>query len=78
MDDMLVMASEASLINSLFMQVSKLLKLVNLDNAEWFLGMQIIRHENSLILSQKQYINQALKKYNKNRIGSSKTPFILN
>ena len=75
---MLVMAPEASLINSLFMQVSKLLKLVNLGNAEWFLGMQIIRHKNSLILSQEQYINQALEKYNKNKTGSSKTPSILN
>ena len=37
-----------------------------------------IRHENSLILSQEQYIIQALEKYNKNRASSAKTPSILN
>jgi len=68
-DDILVFAKDISLVNSLYKDLSRIsnLEISNLGEIKEFLGIEVIRNRSkrSIIITQKSFIANILKKYNK-------------
>lgn len=62
MDDILVMGSDLSLIASLLAKLSVTFKIKYLGAPNFFLGTETVKHDGSLLLSQKQYMSDILKR----------------
>lgn len=73
-DDFLVFSNDTKGTESLKIQLRSEFKIKDLGEVKQFLGMKIIRDDNTISLSQEQYIDQLLKRFNLVECNSVCTP----
>jgi len=76
-DDALI-TGEKEAVNALLKALSERFKIKHLGEASSFLGMQLTRNENNLIISQPAIISRLLKEFNMEQCRSTSTPMEVN
>ncbi|XP_019055609.1 PREDICTED: uncharacterized protein LOC109115735 [Nelumbo nucifera] len=59
-DDVLLIGNSQSAIHNCFQELSRHFSLKDLGSTTFFLGIQLLRHSNGVLLSQRQYITDLL------------------
>ena len=75
-DDILLLGNNIKQINTLKTNLSKLIKVTDLGEASYFLGMEITRDRvnKTLKLTQNKYVQNILKQFNKDKLNPVSTP----
>lgn len=76
-DDLFVRGSNLTIINNFKEQMMKMFEMTDLGLMNYFLGMEIHQTKEGIFLSQKNYVNNILKKFNMDRCYPILTPYAL-
>jgi hypothetical protein len=76
-DDFLIFAKNEELATDLYKQLSKDLEVTNLGPISYYLGIELIKSQNSLILTQRGFLQRLLQKFNKQNLKPHFVPSIL-
>ena len=62
-DDIIIFNKNAETVNKLKTHISKHVEVTDLDNAKFYLGMEIIRKGKTIILTQRKFAKKLLEKF---------------
>ena len=76
-DNLLVFSKSEKFTKDLYNKLAKKLDIKDLGEANYYLGVEIIKKQGDIYLSQKGFIKRLLEKYNKLNIKPRATPYII-